>query len=209
MICCVVFDFDGTLVDSNHIKRQSFFEVAQAFGGGVGLMESVLGREDAGDRYWVFDQFAAALSEKADAAQLAERYTRLCEEKITEAPEIVGTERTLRALSGAGKRLYVNSATPTGPLTELIHLRQMGHWFDGIYGAPQGKSENLNAIMAACHVKREEVLMVGDGEPDRAAAEEVGCHFVGIDNEENPFQQPPHNLIDGMSGLPELMERMV
>ena len=207
MIRCVVFDFDGTLVDSNRIKHQSFLEIAKEFEDGS-LMAGILGREDAGDRYWVFEQFASALSVKVDAIELADRYTQLCEKMITEAPEIVGASDALVCLGEEGKLLYINSATPIEPLAKLIRLRRMGHWFSGIYGAPKGKSENLEAIIAECGVQTSEVLMVGDNESDRAAAEQIRCHFVGIRNNENNFLKRPFHLIDNLRILPTYVSDM-
>ena len=42
MIKFVVFDFDGTLVESNEIKRQTFFEVTDYLPGAKPLMDEVL-----------------------------------------------------------------------------------------------------------------------------------------------------------------------
>jgi phosphoglycolate phosphatase-like HAD superfamily hydrolase len=201
VIRCVVFDFDGTLVDSNHIKHQSFIEIAKAFDNGASLMEAILMRENTGDRYWVFREFASALPVKVDAMVLADRYTQFCENRIVNAPEIAGVSSALDRLSKDGKLLYVNSATPTEPLAKLICLRGMERWFNGIYGAPNSKSENLIAIMKQCGAQTQEMLMVGDSESDRMAAENIRCHFVGVRNKENNFQECPRHLIDDLNDV--------
>lgn len=202
MIRCVVFDFDGTLVDSNQIKHKGFLEIAEGFDNGTRLMEAILRRANAGDRYWVFDEFVSVLSVKVDAGKLVDSYSQLCEKRITEAPEIPGARSALARLSEEGKLLYVNSATPIEHLAKLIHLRKMEHWFNGIYGAPQGKGENLGAILAACGIQGDELLMVGDSESDRDAARKNRCHFIGVRNGENNFLQRPPHLIDDLRSLP-------
>ena len=39
---CISFDFDGTLVQSNEIKQQTFFDVVLNIPSGIGVMESIL-----------------------------------------------------------------------------------------------------------------------------------------------------------------------
>lgn len=205
MIRCVVFDFDGTLVDSNRIKRRGFLDVADGYPNGPTLMKGILERDDAGDRFWIFDRFAEALSMEISSEELAGRYTRSCEEQISVAPEIPGTTAALRELRLAGRGLYVNSATPVEPLRKLIDLRGMASWFDGVFGAPKGKVENLETIMAGRGCARSETVMVGDGESDRVAAEQVGCRFIGIRNDLNNFSKSPVELIDDLWDLPRMV----
>lgn len=202
MIRGVVFDFDGTLVDSNHIKRETFFELASEFEDGVRLMEKAMKEANGRDRYWVFARFAAALPGLANAEALAHRYTRTCQERIAGAPEIAGAEACLEGLREEGKLLFVNSATPAEPLARLIQLRRMEKWFAGIYGAPAEKHENLSSIRSKHGLAADEILVVGDGESDRLAAEMHGCHFVAVENPENDFKQQPTCRIPDLTELP-------
>jgi phosphoglycolate phosphatase-like HAD superfamily hydrolase len=92
MIKCVVFDFDGTLVDSNEIKRESFFEIARAWDSTGEVVAAVFERWPAADRYEKTRRIAEALVDRellpADsslenwAARLADDYTARCEAAI-------------------------------------------------------------------------------------------------------------------------------
>jgi len=205
MIRCVVFDFDGTLVESNHIKRQTFFELASEFEDGLRVMKDVTREAADRDRYWIFARFVAALSVQADAKMLADRYTQACQERIASAPEISGAGASLERLWQEGKLLFVNSATPTEPLVRLIHLRQMERWFKGICGAPRRKHENLEIIRQEHDLRFDEILVVGDGESDRAAAEITGCHFVAVECRDNNFLHEPACLVPDLARLSEIV----
>lgn len=207
MIRSIVFDFDGTLVDSNHIKRQTFFDLASEYAQGIRLMGDVLREAGDRDRYWVFTRFAADLPGRADATTLAERYTRICEERIGSAPEIAGAGASLAHLSKEGKLLFVNSATPVEPLTRLVRLRRMDAMFAGIYGSPAKKPENLETIRLKHGLPPDEILVVGDGESDRASAEALGCRFVAVAGAENDFAQEPLFRIRDLVQLPEIVSR--
>lgn len=199
-IRCVVFDFDGTLVDSNSIKRGAYHEVARSLGEVSALVDKVLGTV-RGDRagilreiVWRADERRLLPATRTPGQWLDEliaNYTAYCEQRIAVCEAIPGAVQALECLREWRCPLYVNSATPTAPLVKVLQLRNMDHYFDGIYGVPATKVENLQAIKRQSGVGFENMLVVGDGEEDRLAAEKVGCAFFGVTSQGGGFSVPP------------------
>ena len=188
MIECVVFDFDGTILDSKRIKRLLFYEVVESLDGGRDIINGLLDSGERLDRYGIFSRFVQRLGEtrRSDlpaGEQLARQYTLLCEQRLAFCPEIPGASASLAALRESGRRAFVNSGTPEADLKRLIRLRGIEPLFDGIYGAPETKESNLRKIMALERARPDGVVMVGDTAEDREAAEAVGCFFIGIGND--------------------------
>jgi phosphoglycolate phosphatase-like HAD superfamily hydrolase len=180
---CVAFDFDGTLVDSNKIKRQAFFAVAGAWPDADRILCELLDGPSVGTRYDVLAALAARLPvtedyRAAQAAQWVEEYTRLCEEQIAVAPEIEGAQAGVRQLHDRGMRLYINSATPEDALRRLVVRRRLLPLFDGVYGAPSSKIENLRRVCTNADCSPRQLVFVGDSDADRVAAREADCMFV-------------------------------
>jgi phosphoglycolate phosphatase-like HAD superfamily hydrolase len=219
MIRCVAFDFDGTLVDSNQIKRQAFFDVVADYDPEGSVVSEVLDEIRPGDRYAVTREIARLLCERggmpagsdpeATAVRWAQAYTRRCEEGVSKCPEIPGATAALEALAGRGIALYVNSATPEAPLQRVVRLRSMSRRFRGILGGPASKLANLRRIGDAAGVEREELLFVGDGEDDRSAAASFGCPFAGVVGPgPSRFAQEPEICITDLSGLTDVVARL-
>ena len=202
MIGGIVFDFDGTLVDSNHIKLNTFYEVTKSHDPSGSTVTRILKLFPHKDRYGIFQAIVRELFIKdlvtepnnleALAAEWAEAYTFICEQAIKTCDEVSGASETLQWISRQNIPIYINSRTPTTTLKRLITLRSLNSYVSEIYGAPESKSENLRHIQNQIQAKPKEILFVGDSEDDREAAIEVGCHFVGVTlGEENRFSHPP------------------
>src|SRR5262245_33711262 len=120
MIRAVVFDFDGTLVNSNAIKRQVFFDVVADDAGGAARMRAILAR-NTGDRYTLLAAYAdeaasAGVRCSRELDELVNAYSERADTLIAEAPEMPGATALLRTLRQRGLRLFISSATPTANL---------------------------------------------------------------------------------------------
>jgi phosphoglycolate phosphatase len=198
MIRCVVFDFDGTLLLSNDIKREGFFAAVAEQPGGVERMARILA-SPPGDRYAIFRRFADEAGD--DPGELAVRYSSWCEERILVCPERSGASLALAELRRAGIRVHVNSATPTIPLRSVV-LRRYGEGrFDGVHGGHGAKRENLEAILRQEQLVPSSLAMVGDGIDDREAALAVGCQFIGIGGGTLAATAPAEELLDSLECL--------
>jgi phosphoglycolate phosphatase-like HAD superfamily hydrolase len=214
MIRGIVFDFDGTLVDSYHIKRQSFFDVVKDIDGGAELIGNVLS-ENPGDRYAVFERFvqrADGANSKWDrgtwAAELVAEYTRRCEEKIVVCAETPGIAEVIQGLREQGIVTAINSATPSEALNTIIFHRGWRHWFDYVLGGPTSKCDNLRRLADMTTFSPDELIMVGDQEDDRLGAAQFSCRFVALMSPNSKFSIPPTCQIDDLRRLPEMIHHL-
>jgi phosphoglycolate phosphatase-like HAD superfamily hydrolase len=206
---CIVFDFDGVLVDSNRIKRDAYRQVLQHRGVSVELLEACLASHPEADRTEIITALLHRLSKSGapDATEVARYvadYAAVCLAGVSSCPEVAGASAALESLC-VDYPLYINSATPEEPLKQIVAVRGWSRHFRGVMGRPYSKSENFTRILTAEQIPADAMLFVGDRQPDMAAALACGCVFVGVQSDESDFYEPGPLLIDTLEGLPSLV----
>lgn len=177
----IVFDFDGTLVQSNAIKYQAFFQLFPDDDDYEKVIRKVLSEDGEATRYVILERILALLEVSPDTrphrvADLAHEYNEIVLRGVKRCPECPGAEDLLRELS---KRypLFLSSTTPESALREIVAFREWSGYFQEIFGYPRKKSETLQEVLTREAVNPGQILVVGDGESDKLSAQETGCQF--------------------------------
>jgi phosphoglycolate phosphatase-like HAD superfamily hydrolase len=144
-------------------------------------MERVLFAPDCGDRYAVFERFSriAGLASGSNE-DLARQYGDRCRALIAACPDMPGVDEAMAALHKRQFRLFVNSATPEIELRPIVQARGLSRLLAGVFGGPATKVENLQRILTLLGEAPRNLVVVGDGIDDHAAAEQIGCPFVPV-----------------------------
>lgn len=211
----ISFDFDGVFVlDSDTVFKPEAWHVT--FGDYIGRYEFFLreaqlmfGYGKPGGRVEIIRYVLKRLGESGDGLNAAvERISRAFDDyvqaKILEAGLAQGALETLEELIRRGAALYLNSGTATAALHASAHNLKIDRFFDGIFGSTSepaggGKVENLHHIAKREGILPSEILVIGDGESDYNAAQELGCKFIGVSNKWNRWdklQKPFPVVID-------------
>lgn len=190
MVKGIIFDFDGTLVNSNNIKRQTYYEVVKSFGDVSPIVDDVLTSSVGKNRFSIFCEISeravrsGVLSSVRTIDEWVElfvdRYSRICETQVSICPEIPGATNSLQYLTSQGHLLFINSSTPTDLLKRILRLRLLENYFTEVYGSPVSKIENLRAIVKKYEMLSNQLVVIGDGKDDQESATAIGCHFVGV-----------------------------
>ena len=209
--CCdaIVFDFDGTLVDSNEIKTQAFGKLYESEGAAIVEQVKEYHHKNEGlsrfvkFRHWEENLLHRPYTEHRGQS-LSEQYSRLVLDAVVQAPYISGAQEFLETYHKLTP-LYVASGTPESELRFIVSRRQMSHYFQGVFGSPATKAEILNRIIPLTG-KPTRILMVGDALADLEGAQIAGTQFLGIitPDRTNIFPPEVHCLPD-LQGLSTLI----
>lgn len=174
----LVFDFDGTLVDSNSIKINAFADC---------FPESEVRRKEILDYCREFhhtprfDKFRHVFENILKIPYTAEmekilldRYAAATTEQVVKAPEIPGALHFLKRFS-TEKKCCLLSSTPHDVLIFILEARGMKGFFQTVRGAPVNKTDWLEPYAG-------KAVFFGDTLQDAASAREAGVVFVGVAN---------------------------
>jgi HAD superfamily hydrolase (TIGR01549 family) len=190
-LTCVVFDFDGVLVQSNAIKRAAYDHALRGLSVSSMTIDQCLAGTD-GDRTDIIDAIVRTLKLPAEehamiVSRSVQAYGEHCDALL---PQCAETDHASETLAQLVERypLYVNSATPEETLRRYIERRGWTTFFRGVYGRPHTKVEIFARIARAERIDPERILFVGDRRSDRDAARAAGCHFVGLRSDGCDFE---------------------
>lgn len=189
MIRHLVFDFDGTLVPSNALKRDAFFACVNHVEGAAALIRSMLLVDPTRDRYTVFSELAERFPACGDADALTLEYATICHERIVDMLKEGGPDELFRMLRSIGLGLHLSSGTPRDALNSIIRDAGWRSLVDSVHGAPTSKAQTLQVLMTQHRLVPRQLAVIGDGASDEAAAAHAGCRFLRVADDASDFYQ--------------------
>jgi len=177
----LVFDFDGTLVDSNLIKWKGF---EACFSGFPGRLEEIMAycRGNSHTPRWdkfrhVYERILRLPYTPEDERRLSRAFEEATTQKIVETPEVPSAERFLRRVASTHWTALL-SATPNPILAQILKNRGWGEIFREVQGAPVHKAVWLRELRGRKSWGAAQLLFFGDTPEDAQAAAEADCLFV-------------------------------
>jgi len=181
----LVFDFDGVLADSVEIKTDAFAEIYKPFGENIVAKVVDYHRRNGGMSR--FDKFKHYHSSYLDLQlsdyqllKLSEQFSALVVNAVIASNEVPGANNFLQYQCLNNKKCIINSATPQKEICQIIDKRGMTKYFNGIYGSPSSKYDNLILALSNSEVSYKDVVFFGDAKSDLQAADTLQIDFVGV-----------------------------
>ena len=204
-IAVIVFDLDGTLIESDAVKTRAYFDIFPP--AAAPSVEAAIRADRYENRFAriarILRAFQGAEPAQAEIDRLAKAYNDICEAHQGTCAERKGASRVLANL--ASKRpLYMCSGTWEESLVRVVKARGWQRHFRGVYGGPRKKVANLERVAAHAGCAETAMLVVGDTRDDRDAAVEKGCAFRGVKSGSSDFGDKPVTMISDLSELESL-----
>jgi phosphoglycolate phosphatase len=178
----VVFDWDGTLMDSTRVIATSLQSACRDVGAPVPSDSEalfVIGLNMAD----TFERVAPGLDAQAQR-RLAERYRHHFLAREHEAPLYEGVHEMLAELHGRGRRLAVATGKARRGLDRALDATGLRRWFEATRCADEGFAKPhpgmLLMLLEITGVEPRRTLMVGDTTHDLELAANAGVDAVAV-----------------------------
>lgn len=168
-----IFDFDGVILDSNNIKKNAIGEAVQGVLTDQKAHEFVkyfvglngIPREEKIAKYIPREQYEYVLN----------KYESIIDLKLKSAELISGVRGFILSLTRLKKGMIVLSGGAQSEVIQLLVDRGLSENFDGVYGGPKNKEENLQGLSLD-----KPILYFGDSEVDYLVSKNNNFDFVFV-----------------------------
>lgn len=182
MYNCIIFDMDGTLIDSYEgifrAYQWTMEKLGEPFKGDI-LVKRAIGAPLP----YVFEKICKMPIEKTKKAiELYRGYYEKRGKKQAKAYE--GIERALQQLKKEGKFLGVATLKNKKFAVEILRDTGLSSYFNIVCGMDEEdkltKAELIDQCRIAAGAEKEETILVGDSEFDFSGAKEAGVSFLAV-----------------------------
>ena len=178
----IVFDFDGTLVDSQEVKDKIFLDLAGSNSWSRDLISEMLSQG-----HFTRNELVAAIYEKVDSTRLGaslqdvqKTISRQLDDAVMSIPLREHCSSILKLCQAQRRKLYVSSLTPLQNLIQILRALKIIDAFEIISGSPRTKSQFLQELKLTRSILGQDILVIGDREDDMISAINYGCDFICV-----------------------------
>lgn len=182
MYNCVLFDMDGTLVDSYegifHAYQWTLEALGRPFGGDCFVRRAI-----GAPLPWVFRELCGM--DEGETARAVRQYRRYYKERgQRETKAYEGMGEALRQLRQAGRRLGVATLKKEAFAKEILERLGLLVYFDVVCGVDENDRETKADLIGRClrqiGSRPEETVLVGDSVFDAVGAQEAGIACLAV-----------------------------
>ena len=181
----IVFDFDGTLVDSSAPSRKRVHDRPRGRRSRLtGMLRACVchpWHDQQGTLLALsFTDIYSRAPSAAECDTLADAYAEYFREHINEVLLFAGLPE-FHAQFGDWYPFMISSNAPQSEIVELCVKLGIAEYFTRVYGHPVAKADALRQILAELEFASASLLYVGDRVEDGMVADSVGVPFLRLD----------------------------
>lgn len=212
MIKAIIFDFDGVLVESVHIKTEAFRSLFSKWPDKVDEGVSYHIKNMGISRYVKFKHFYENILKipysDEIGLELGKQFSDIVLDEINRAPFIKGAKGFLEE-NFQKYSFFIASGTPQEELNSIVSFKGLNKYFKEVFGTPATKTEIVGNILERYHLGNDQVVFVGDAESDKSAAEEKGVPFIlRITSKNNHLATSIQYKIEDLTRLKDKIEEL-
>lgn len=207
----VIFDLDGTLLDTSHDLMDSMNGMLKYYGYPLISLQQTKQYIGDGARNFVLRSLPENGKEFIDDA--LKRYNEIYNASGSPKTRLYdGMEAVLQELKERGVLIAIASNKPQTSTDEIYKKYLSGYAFDFIYGKRDGfdhkpSKECGEYILKTLNVTKDNCVIVGDGDADVVFAKNLGCPIIsvtwGYRNKEQLFCAGGDAFVDSPTSLIE------
>ena len=185
----IIFDFDGVLAESLHIKTNAFYKLYEKFGREIA--QKVINHHKANggmSRYEKFPYYHKKFLNKdiseSEISHLSDNFSKIVVDAVVDVEEVKGARWFLEKYFKKCN-YWIVSATPTVEMIDIASKRGIAEFFNEIYGSPSDKKEVTKKILKENNLAINETVFLGDAKSDFEAAKSNNIDFILRSTNEN------------------------
>jgi phosphoglycolate phosphatase-like HAD superfamily hydrolase len=195
----ILFDFDGVIIDSMHIRDLGYREIVKGFPSDIVDQFIQYHRINSGlSRYVKFRYFyenllGEQISEEK-VYQLAEQFSVIMKSKLTDPSMII--DETLSFVNRYHEKIpaHIVSGSDQNELRYICQRINIEHYFMTIEGSPTSKIDLVSGIISHYKYSAGNTILIGDSINDYDAAKENKVIFYAYNND--ALRKHCHKYID-------------
>jgi len=201
LIRYIFFDFDGTLVHSNNLKREGFFYLGKITSVSNVVISQIIAH--GGDRHDIIKRISSYSG--VPYIELLALYDRFLMKGFESVEKRSGADNLFALAVKMDIGLFILSATPQCYIEGVVRKFFPDVDFVAVVGG-MDKGLFIKSFLIRDGVNSMDVLMVGDGQDDYEAARFAGCQFVGIEGGTWRFEKElGYPKLNGLSPINSLI----
>lgn len=177
----IILDFDGVILESNHIKDEAFRHTFSEY---PRFIDEIMAYHKAAGSLMRFKKFKyiveSILHEPYDAKReeyLAKRFSAYVLSAIASCPFVKGAQDFL-SFFYSQIPLFIVSVNPPEDLNTTLRIRGLEAFFRKVY-AIEDKSQAIEEILKTYRWKAKDVVFIGDATSDYQFCQKVKVPFLG------------------------------